>query len=63
MQEKLCFYYSAMKGGKTSRIFSKIHDLEEIGQKAKMTIENKFTWDKLSDKFIDIYEKIIKNYK
>ena len=33
MQEKLCFYYSAMKGGKTSRIFSKIHDLEEIGQK------------------------------
>lgn len=33
MQEKLCFYYSAMKGGKTTRIFSKIHDLEEIGQK------------------------------
>ena len=33
MQEKLCFYNSAMKGGKTSRIFSKIHDLEEIGQK------------------------------
>lgn len=33
MQEKLIFYYSAMKGGKTSRIFSKIHDLEEIGQK------------------------------
>lgn len=36
---------------------------KEIGQKAKMTIKNKFTWDKLSDKFIDIYEKIIKNYK
>lgn len=32
MQEKLIFYYSAMKGGKTSRIFSKIHDLEENGQ-------------------------------
>ncbi len=32
MQEKLCFYYSAMKGGKTTRIFQKIHDLEEAGQ-------------------------------
>lgn len=30
--EKLSFYYSAMKGGKTTRIFQKIHDLEEIGQ-------------------------------
>ncbi len=32
MQEKLIFYYSAMKGGKTTRIFQKIHDLEENGQ-------------------------------
>lgn len=32
MQEKLIFYYSAMKGGKTSRIFSRIYDLEENGQ-------------------------------
>lgn len=30
--EKLSFYYSAMKGGKTTRIFQQIHDLEEIGQ-------------------------------
>ena len=32
MQQKLIFYYSAMKGGKTTRIFQKIHDLEENGQ-------------------------------
>ena len=32
MQEKFIFYYSAMKGGKTTRIFQKIHDLEENGQ-------------------------------
>ena len=32
MQENLCFYYSAMKGGKTTRIFQKIHDLEENDQ-------------------------------
>lgn len=32
MQEKLIFYYSAMKGGKTTRIFQKLHDLEENGQ-------------------------------
>ncbi len=32
MQEDLSFYYSAMKGGKTTRIFQKIHDLEENGQ-------------------------------
>lgn len=32
MQKKLCFYYSAMKGGKTTRIFQKIHDLEENNQ-------------------------------
>ena len=43
MQEKLCFYYSAMKGGKTSRIFSKIHDLEEIGQKVLLIKPGKDT--------------------
>ena len=32
MQEKLIFYYSAMKGGKTTRILQKLHDLEENGQ-------------------------------
>ena len=32
MKEDLSFYYSAMKGGKTTRIFQKIHDLEENGQ-------------------------------
>ncbi len=32
MQEKFIFYYSAMKGGKTTRILQKIHDLEENGQ-------------------------------
>lgn len=32
MQAKLIFYYSAMKGGKTTRIFQKLHDLEENGQ-------------------------------
>lgn len=32
MQKKLYFYYSAMKGGKTTRIFQKIHDLEENEQ-------------------------------
>lgn len=32
MQSKFIFYYSAMKGGKTTRIFQKIHDLEENGQ-------------------------------
>ena len=32
MQEDLSFYYSAMKGGKTTRIFQMIHDLEENGQ-------------------------------
>ena len=32
MQEKLIFYFSAMKGGKTTRIFQKLHDLEENGQ-------------------------------
>ena len=32
MEDKFVFYYSAMKGGKTTRIFQKIHDLEENGQ-------------------------------
>lgn len=32
MQEDLSFYYSAIKGGKTTRIFQKIHYLEENGQ-------------------------------
>lgn len=32
MSKKLYFYYSAMKGGKTTRIFQKIHDLEENEQ-------------------------------
>lgn len=35
---------------------------KEIGKKAKMTIENQFTWDKLSDKFVKAYEIEIKNY-
>lgn len=32
MQEKLIFYYSAMKGGKTLRLLQLAHDLEENGQ-------------------------------
>ena len=32
MNEKINFYYSAMKGGKTTRIFQLIHDLEENGK-------------------------------
>lgn len=32
MQEDLSFYYSAMKGEKTTRIFQKIYDLEDNGQ-------------------------------
>ena len=32
MNEKMIFYYSAMKGGKTTRIFQRIYDLEENGK-------------------------------
>lgn len=44
MKEDLSFYYSAMKGGKTTRIFQRIHDLEENGQTVllvKPKIDNK----------------------
>ncbi len=33
MQTQFTFYFSAMKGGKTTRIFQRIHDFEENGQK------------------------------
>lgn len=32
MNSKIKFYYSAMKGGKTTRIFQRIYDLEENGK-------------------------------
>lgn len=37
MNEKINFYYSAMKGGKTTRIFQRIHDLEENGKTVLLT--------------------------
>lgn len=33
MQQQFIFYFSAMKGGKTTRIFQRIHDFEENGQR------------------------------
>lgn len=35
---------------------------KEISITAKTTIENKYTWDQLSEKFVEAYEKVIKDY-
>ena len=37
-------------------------DNKVVSTNAKSTIEDEFTWDKLSDKFIDSYKRCIKDY-
>lgn len=37
-------------------------DNANVRKNAKATIDNEFTWDKLSDKFVEVYNQTIKNY-